>query len=232
METNLIFMGKIPAPQEIKAQYPLSEEAAEVKNQRDQIVRGIIAGSDDRLMLVIGPCSADREDAVMAYLEKLRPLQDKVKDRIFIVPRLYTNKPRTTGAGYKGMLHSPDPGAQPNMIKGVIAIRKLHLRALTDYGFSCADFTRCEPREACIYQSAVGDSDDGMLFGAVFMCMRKHIINRRKHSRCSCGNALNIACLFFASREKTSALIERKTRKSTVIPFDESVKNHCFSEAQ
>ena len=139
METNLIFMGKIPAPQEIKALYPLSEESAEIKSSRDKAVRDIIAGRDNRLMLVIGPCSADREDAVMAYLEKLRPLQDKVEDKIFIVPRLYTNKPRTTGAGYKGMLHSPDPGSQPNLIKGVIAIRKLHLRALTDYGFSCAD---------------------------------------------------------------------------------------------
>ncbi|MBQ2896212.1 MAG: 3-deoxy-7-phosphoheptulonate synthase [Oscillospiraceae bacterium] len=139
METNFVFMGKIPAPHEIKAQYPLSDECAEIKEERDRIVRGIIDGSDKRLLLIMGPCSADREDAVMAYLERLRTLQDKVSDKIFIVPRLYTNKPRTTGEGYKGMLHSPDPNARPNLIKGVIAIRKLHMRALQDYGFSCAD---------------------------------------------------------------------------------------------
>lgn len=139
MEMNLQFLGKLPVPQEIKAQYPLSEEAAAVKAERDKAIRAVFEGSDPRLLLVIGPCSADREDSVLAYIERLRGLQDKVIDKILIIPRIYTNKPRTTGAGYKGMLHSPDPADKPNLIKGVIAIRKLHMRALTDYGFSCAD---------------------------------------------------------------------------------------------
>jgi len=139
MEMNMQFLGKLPIPKEIKAQYPLTEEAAELKRQRDFTLRAIIDGTDPRLLLIIGPCSADREDAVLDYVERLRLLQEKVEDKIFIVPRIYTNKPRTTGAGYKGMLHSPDPTERPNLIKGVIAIRKLHMRALTDYGFSCAD---------------------------------------------------------------------------------------------
>ena len=139
MEMNMQFLGKLPIPMEIKAQYPLTQEAAEIKRERDLIIRDIIAGKDSRLLLIIGPCSADREDAVLSYIERLRRLQDRVEDKIFIVPRIYTNKPRTTGSGYKGMLHSPDPGERPNLIKGVIAIRKLHMRALTEFGFSSAD---------------------------------------------------------------------------------------------
>ncbi len=139
MEMNMQFLGKLPIPMEIKAQYPLTHEAAAVKKERDIIIRDIIEGKDKRLLLIIGPCSADREDAVLAYVEKLRLLQDKVQDKIFIVPRIYTNKPRTTGSGYKGMLHSPDPGERPNLIKGVISIRKLHMRVLTEFAFSSAD---------------------------------------------------------------------------------------------
>ncbi|MBP3381214.1 MAG: 3-deoxy-7-phosphoheptulonate synthase, partial [Clostridia bacterium] len=119
------FMGKLPIPMEIKAQFPLSEEAAEKKAVIDKQVKAIFEGKDDRILLVIGPCSADREDAVLAYIEKLREVQDKVADKLLIVPRIYTNKPRTTGEGYKGMLHYPDPNEKPNIIKGVIAIRKL-----------------------------------------------------------------------------------------------------------
>ncbi len=133
------FMGKLPIPQEIKAQYPLSEEAAAVKADRDRQIREVFEGKDDRMLLVIGPCSADREDAVLAYIEKLREVQDKVEDKLIIIPRIYTNKPRTTGAGYKGMLHYPDPHEKPNLIKGVIAIRKLHMKALSTYGLSSAD---------------------------------------------------------------------------------------------
>lgn len=136
---NMEFMGKLPIPKEIKEQYPISEEAAAVKADRDRQIRAIFDGTDPRLLLIIGPCSADREDAVLAYIEKLREVQDEVRDKILIVPRIYTNKPRTTGAGYKGMLHYPDPTEKPNLIKGVIAIRKLHMRALADYGFSSAD---------------------------------------------------------------------------------------------
>lgn len=133
------FIGKLPIPQEIKAQYPVPPEASELKARRDAEIKNIFTGKDDRLLLVIGPCSADNEVSVLDYISRLRGVQDKVSDKILIVPRIYTNKPRTTGAGYKGMLHYPDPGDKPNLIKGVIAIRRLHMKALTEYGFSCAD---------------------------------------------------------------------------------------------
>lgn len=136
---NMEFIGKLPIPQEIKAQYPLSDEAAAVKADRDRQIQAVFDGTDNRMLLVIGPCSADREDAVLAYIERLRTVQDKVQDKLLIVPRIYTNKPRTTGAGYKGMLHYPDPTEKPNLIKGVIAIRKLHMKSLDTYGLSSAD---------------------------------------------------------------------------------------------
>ena len=136
---NMDFIGKLPIPQEIKAQYPVPHEASAVKARRDAEIKNIFTGKDNRLLLVIGPCSADNEVSVLDYISRLRGVQDKVSDKILIVPRIYTNKPRTTGAGYKGMLHYPDPGDKPNLIKGVIAIRRLHMKALTEYGFSCAD---------------------------------------------------------------------------------------------
>lgn len=136
---NMDFIGKLPIPQEIKAQYPVPPEASAVKARRDAEIKNIFTGNDNRLLLVIGPCSADNEVSVLDYISRLRGVQDKVSDKILIVPRIYTNKPRTTGAGYKGMLHYPDPGDKPNLIKGVIAIRRLHMKALTEYGFSCAD---------------------------------------------------------------------------------------------
>lgn len=136
---NMEFLGKLPIPQEIKNQYPLSEEAADIKISRDKEIRKVFAGQDDRMVLVIGPCSADREDAVLEYIGRLRLVQDKVADKLIIIPRIYTNKPRTTGDGYKGMLHYPDPKEKPNLIKGVIAIRKMHMKALTQYGMTSAD---------------------------------------------------------------------------------------------
>ena len=136
---NMEFLGKLPIPQEIKNQYPLSEEAADIKIARDKEIRKVFAGQDDRMVLVIGPCSADREDAVLEYIGKLRLVQDKVADKLIIIPRIYTNKPRTTGDGYKGMLHYPNPTEKPNLIKGVIAIRKMHMKALTEYGMTSAD---------------------------------------------------------------------------------------------
>ena len=136
---NMEFIGKLPIPQEIKAQYPLSQEAADIKLARDKAISRIFSGEDDRMVLIIGPCSADREDAVLEYISRLRLVQDKVSDKLVIIPRIYTNKPRTTGDGYKGMLHYPDPGEKPNLIKGVISIRKMHMKALTDYGMTSAD---------------------------------------------------------------------------------------------
>ena len=139
MNMNLEFERKLTIPMEVKKMYPIDDDLRELVEQRDRELKDIFAGKDDRLVLVIGPCSADREDSVLDYIYRLRTVQDKVKDRIFIVPRIYTNKPRTTGSGYKGMLHQPDPGKKPDLFKGIVAIRSLHIRALRETGFSCAD---------------------------------------------------------------------------------------------
>ncbi|MBQ4571301.1 MAG: 3-deoxy-7-phosphoheptulonate synthase [Bacilli bacterium] len=136
---NMNFKRKLPIPKEIKEMYPVSEEGILAKEKNDREIAKIFTGESDKLLLVIGPCSADREDAVIEYISKLSVLQEKVKDKIVIVPRIYTNKPRTTGAGYKGMLHQPNPLEDPDMLKGLIAIRKLHMRAINETGFSCAD---------------------------------------------------------------------------------------------
>ena len=136
---NMIFKRKLLIPKEIKEMYPISEEGALAKKKNDGEIRAVITGESRKLLLVIGPCSADREDAVVEYISRLRGLQERVADKIVIVPRIYTNKPRTTGAGYKGMLHQPNPQAQSDMLKGLISIRKLHMRALNETGFSCAD---------------------------------------------------------------------------------------------
>ena len=136
---NMDFLRKLPTPQEIKKMYPLSEELQEIKQKNDEEIKSVFLGKSDKLILVIGPCSADREDAVLDYIKRLRVVQEKVKDRIVIIPRIYTNKPRTTGAGYKGMLHQPDPNSREDMLKGIISIRKLHMKALEETGFSCAD---------------------------------------------------------------------------------------------
>ena len=119
--------------------YSVTEEMAARKKQNDKEIRDVFTGKDNRLVLVIGPCSADREDAVLDYISRLRGVQEKVKDKILIIPRIYTNKPRTTGDGYKGMLHQPDPNSHPDMLKGIVAIRQLHMSSLRDYGLSSAD---------------------------------------------------------------------------------------------
>ncbi|MBE6750488.1 MAG: 3-deoxy-7-phosphoheptulonate synthase [Ruminococcaceae bacterium] len=133
------FLRKLPIPQQIKNRYPLTEELAKLKQQRDNEIKDIFEGKSDKFMLIIGPCSADNREAVLDYISRLRLLQDEVKDKIFIIPRIYTNKPRTTGDGYKGMLHQPDPDERPDMLKGILAIRDLHMSAIKDYGFTCAD---------------------------------------------------------------------------------------------
>ena len=136
---NMNFYRKLPIPMEIKEQFPLSAEHAARRAECVNDLKKIFAGESDRFVLVIGPCSADHEDSVLDYIYRLRKVQDKVEDKILIVPRIYTNKPRTTGDGYKGMLHQPDPNADPDMLNGLIAIRKLHMRALAETGFGCAD---------------------------------------------------------------------------------------------
>ena len=136
---NMDFKRKLPIPKDIKEMFPISEEYKAKREVCDKEIKAILDGSDDRLLMVIGPCSADNEEAVLDYLLRLRKVQDKVKDKICIIPRVYTSKPRTTGKGYKGMLHQPDPGKKPDMYEGIRAIRHIHLRALQETGLSCAD---------------------------------------------------------------------------------------------
>ena len=136
---NMTFKHKLPIPMDIKAQFPITEEMQAIKEARDIEIAKVFKGELDKFILVIGPCSADRPEPVLQYIEKLAEVQKKVDDKIIIIPRIYTNKPRTTGQGYKGMLHQPDPMADPDILKGLIAIRKLHMRAVAETGFGCAD---------------------------------------------------------------------------------------------
>lgn len=136
---NMDFVRKLPIPKEIKEQFPIPEEVKKVKAERDAAIADVFTGKSDKFLLIIGPCSADREDSVLDYVNRLAKVQDKVKDKILIIPRIYTNKPRTTGQGYKGMVHQPDPTKSEDMLEGLIAIRKLHTKALTETGLGCAD---------------------------------------------------------------------------------------------
>jgi 3-deoxy-7-phosphoheptulonate synthase len=133
------FTRKLPVPKEIKEQFPVTEDLKKIKDARDEEIRRIFTGESNKLILVIGPCSADNPDSVLDYISRLKRVEEKVSDKLFIIPRIYTNKPRTTGDGYKGMLHQPNPDERPDMLKGIISIRDLHMRALCDYGFTCAD---------------------------------------------------------------------------------------------
>ena len=133
------FIKKLPTPEEIRTEYPLSDYAANVKQKRDAMIRDVITGASDKFLVIIGPCSADNEDAVCDYINRLAKVQDKVSDKIILIPRIYTNKPRTTGEGYKGMVHQPDPEKKPDLLAGLIAIRKLHIRAIDETGLTAAD---------------------------------------------------------------------------------------------
>ena len=136
---NMEFYRKLPIPKDVKEQFPISPEAASVREGRIRELENILSGRDDRFLLVIGPCSADNEDAVMDYIYRIARIAERVADKIMIVPRIYTNKPRTTGEGYKGMLHQPDPNGAPDLLTGLLAIRRLHMRALCETGLGCAD---------------------------------------------------------------------------------------------
>ena len=136
---NMEFKRKLTIPAELKKEYPVTEQMKRDFEQRDRELKSILSGEDSRIVLIVGPCSADREDSVLDYVNRLRGLQEKVKDKLLLIPRVYTNKPRTTGAGYKGMLHQPDPDAAPDMLKGLIAIRELHMQVLRQTGFTAAD---------------------------------------------------------------------------------------------
>ena len=136
---NMIFKRRLPIPKEIKEMFPVSEQGAQAKRENDAQIRDVITGVSDKMLLVVGPCSADREDAVIEYITRLSSLSERVRERIMIVPRIFTNKPRTTGSGYKGMLHQPDPLGEDDVLQGLIALRRLHMRVLNETGMSCAD---------------------------------------------------------------------------------------------
>ena len=136
---NLQLTRELPNPDAIKALLPTTPELQAIKARRDEELKAILSGRDRRFLLIIGPCSADRQDAVLDYISRLRTVQEKVADKIYIVPRIYTNKPRTTGDGYKGMLHQPDPQEYSDMLRGLMSIRELHLKTLAETGFTCAD---------------------------------------------------------------------------------------------
>ena len=136
---NMIFKRKLPIPKEIKEQYPLTAELSQVKARRDKEIADVFTGKSGKMVLIIGPCSADWEDAVLEYCERLAKLQEAVSDKLVLIPRVYTNKPRTTGDGYKGLLHQPDPRKTSDMLEGVIAIRRLHTNVLANTGLPTAD---------------------------------------------------------------------------------------------
>ena len=133
------FIKKLPTPEEIRNQFPIDAELQAIKDARDKELKDVFTGKSDKFLAIIGPCSADNEDAVLDYLTRLRKVQEKIADKVIIVPRVYTNKPRTTGEGYKGMVHQPDPEKQPNLLAGLIAIRKMHIHAIRTSGMTCAD---------------------------------------------------------------------------------------------
>ena len=139
MQNNIQFIRKLPIPMDLKEQYPLKPQYAQMKAHRDREIANVFEGKDSRLILIIGPCSADREDSVLTYISRLASVQEKVADKLLLIPRIYTNKPRTTGEGYKGMVHQPNPDAAEDMLAGIVAIRRLHTRAIEETGLFCAD---------------------------------------------------------------------------------------------
>ena len=136
---NMIFEKRLAIPAEVKEQYPLSGKVGKIVEEKRAELRAVFEGRLNKLLLIIGPCSADNEEAVIDYMNRLVPVQEKVKDKILMVPRIYTNKPRTTGEGYKGMLHQPDPNQKPDLYKGIVACRHMHMRAVEETGFIFAD---------------------------------------------------------------------------------------------
>lgn len=136
---NMDFIRKLPIPQELKKEFPISDKVKKIRADRDVEIKKVFAGESSKKLLIIGPCSADREDAVLEYVNRLAKVQDAVQDKLILIPRIYTNKPRTTGEGYKGMVHQPDPEKPEDMWEGIIAIRRLHTKAIEQTGLTCAD---------------------------------------------------------------------------------------------
>ena len=133
------FLNQLPSPEDIKREYPLSPELIELRANRNKMINDVISGKDDKFLLIIGPCSADNEDSVCDYISRLTKIQDDVKDKVILIPRIYTNKPRTNGTGYKGIASQPNPEKEENMVAGLIAMRKMHIRAIAESGLTCAD---------------------------------------------------------------------------------------------
>ncbi len=156
---GMMYERQLAIPAELKEMYPLTAKMNETIQERRAQLISVFEGRNDKLILIIGPCSADNEDSVMDYIGRLVPVQEKVKDKIFIVPRIYTNKPRTTAEGYKGMLHQPDPTEKPNLFKGIEATRHMHMRAVMETGFACAD--------EMLYTENYGYLDDLLIYVAV-----------------------------------------------------------------
>lgn len=136
---SIQLLKKLPTPTEIKADYPVTQKVAQIKAERDEMIRKVFTGESDKFLVIIGPCSADNEEAVCEYINRLSRVQEEVADKLILIPRIYTNKPRTTGEGYKGILHQPDPEKKPDMLNGLLAIRHLHIRAMKETGLTSAD---------------------------------------------------------------------------------------------
>lgn len=136
---SFTFLNQLPSPEEIKKEYPLSDKLKALKKERDKAISDVITGKDSRFLVIIGPCSADNEDSVCDYVSRLTSIQEDVKEKLLLIPRIYTNKPRTTGEGYKGIASQPDPEKAPDMVEGLIAMRKMHIRAIAESGLTCAD---------------------------------------------------------------------------------------------
>ncbi len=133
------FIKRLPTPDEIRKEYPLSEELTRLRERRNEEIRDVLTGKSDKFLVIIGPCSADNEEAVCDYVTRLAKVNEKVKDKLVLIPRIYTNKPRTTGEGYKGIIHQPDPEKKPDFLAGLIAMRKMQIRAIAESGLTAAD---------------------------------------------------------------------------------------------
>ena len=153
------FIRKLPSPTEIKAEFPVPEKTAALKAERDKEIADVITGKSDKFLAIIGPCSADNEDAVLDYTLRLKKVQEKIKDKVIIIPRVYTNKPRTTGTGYKGMLHQPDPEKKPDLLAGLVAIRKMHIRVMEE--------TELMPADEMLYPENWGYVEDLLSYVAI-----------------------------------------------------------------
>ena len=173
------YVNNLPSPEEIKERFPLPEKLKALKIERDHAISDVLTGASDKFLVIIGPCSADNEESVCDYVNRLVKVQEKTKDRLILIPRIYTNKPRTTGEGYKGMLHQPDPEKKPDMHEGLIAIRKLHMKVFEETGLSTAD--------EMLYPENLGYMDDIMSYIAIGARSVENQQHRLTSSACDVG---------------------------------------------